>query len=251
MNLVHICPDHLSPDQMNPDQIIFDQMSSDHLNLDHPGLDHPGLNRLSLDTKAVRRQLYTVTGLPEDVDEVCSMAEELLHPSCAAGIIPLNTLRGSCGGPSAVVSIITLGREICNKIDQMMKSGRYTEGMILDIFSSCALFRLAEQVSEKAGRIPFFREGIRELSIPEDLPFTAQKHICSFLDAENTLGVTLSDSCMFIPEKTMSQCFIGSCEGSSWPDVPFTDAACPLTRRRVCPKCSSSGNCPFEVSAYD
>ena len=71
-----------------------------------------------------------------------------------------------------------------------------------------------------------------------DLPLTVQKDLCGVLDTRRTLGLTVNESMLLIPEKSVTA-VMGICP------VPQRHRA--ATEKGGCAKCAAFENCVFRL----
>ncbi|MBQ7295841.1 MAG: Vitamin B12 dependent methionine synthase activation subunit [Clostridia bacterium] len=116
-----------------------------------------------------------------------------------------NLYKNLSGCSSAVIFAATLGAGADRLIMRYSKISP-AEGMICDCIASSAIEVWCDEVNEKAvgekTAKPRFSPGYGGVSL------TYQKDILAFLDAERKLGITLNDSMMMSPKKSVTA-FIG------------------------------------------
>ena len=109
---------------------------------------------------------------------------------------------------SSMVAIfaVTIGKSLEDNVASLVKSGRYTEGVILDAVGSVLVDSVADSINEIIKRevqmfgyktTPRYSPGYGDLSIQ------AQPYFLKEVDGE-WLGISLSDTNLMIPQKSVT-----------------------------------------------
>ena len=101
----------------------------------------------------------------------------------------------------AAVFAVTLGSEVDRlliKLGKLMSSEQFVTDAIASALAEAACDEAEKLIFDGLSHAPRFSPGYG------DLPLETQKPLLPFLDAEKTVGITLSSSCLMTPTKSIT-----------------------------------------------
>lgn len=122
-----------------------------------------------------------------------------------------NILHSDHYNPDALLlcAMLTIGSSIQRLIDRYAADGDPLAASLLNAMADSCLFAWEEQLH--SAMLTLCREKncgiLRRLELPSDLPMHTQKAVFEALDADRTLGLSLTEGYMLSPEKSMSLIF--------------------------------------------
>ena len=143
----------------------------------------------------------------------------------------------------ACAFVVTAGEGIAGAAKEAIDRGRFTEGLLLDAIGSAAVESAADHLQELAAREGPPPGGGRRMFTQRfspgycDWPLEEQRRVFAALDPAQA-GVTLTESLLMVPEKSVSAVF-----GIS----PAGVAAFETRRRPPCRGCGAQG-CTFRLT---
>ncbi len=109
----------------------------------------------------------------------------------------------------ALFAILTVGDSVSRMIQTAMEQQDMLQALVLDAMADSCLFAFEEQLLPSVQQI-CFEEGYgieRRIELTKDVPADVQKDIFEALDADRSLGVSMTSGFMLRPEKSMSLLF--------------------------------------------
>lgn len=114
------------------------------------------------------------------------------------------------GITEALFCIVTVGGKISEWITGLFEQGEYVKAMLADAAVDDYLFQMENQLKEKI--IQMCRQAkrgvIRRLEAPQDIDMSVQKKALEVTNAEQEIGLTVKESYMYSPVKTVCQVFL-------------------------------------------
>ena len=166
---------------------------------------------ITLSEETICSMLDIMEGKEEEIlrrlREVLPEAYEKLSP------IALLEIEGE-----ALYAVLSVGGEITAWANELLGQGEYVKSLLADTIANAYLFAMDETLGDTV--VAMCREkgkGIAaRLEAPRDMPLFMQKKILEVTDAEKEAGVTIKDSMMLEPIKTMGQVYLLNDDVSSY-----------------------------------
>lgn len=131
--------------------------------------------------------------------DILPKAYEKIHP------VALLEFQGE-----ALYALQTVGSEITVWAERLLKEGNYIGGLLADTIANAYIFAMDEALGDTV--VSLCKEkgkGIAtRMEAPANMPIFMQKKILEITDAQKEAGVTIKDSMMFDPVKTMGQIYL-------------------------------------------
>jgi len=110
----------------------------------------------------------------------------------------------------ALYVILSVGQGITDLANSLLEEGNYVGGLLADTIANAYLFEMDEVLGDTI--VSLCKEkgkGIAtRMEAPTNIPIFMQKKILEVTDATNQAGITIKDSMMFEPIKTMGQIYL-------------------------------------------
>ena len=158
---------------------------------------------ITLSEETILSMLDVMEGKEEEiakrVREILPKAYEKLHP------VALFSFQGE-----ALYALQTVGSEITEWADHLLKEGNYIGGLLADTIANAYIFAMDEALGDTVVALCKERgKGITtRMEAPANMPIFMQQKILEITDAKKEAGVTIKDSMMFEPVKTMGQIYL-------------------------------------------
>ena len=158
---------------------------------------------ITLSEETILSMLDVMEGKEEEiakrVREILPYAYEKLHP------VALFAFQGE-----ALYALQTVGSEITAWADSLLKEGNYIGGLLADTIANAYIFAMDEALGDTVVSLCKERgKGITtRMEAPANMPIFMQKKILEITEAEKEASVTIKDSMMFDPVKTMGQIYL-------------------------------------------
>lgn len=139
------------------------------------------------------------------------------------------------GAIKVVCFIATIGRQIDNEIENLINGGALAHGYIADALASGAVESLADRFHNDIAKEIARQDhsvGLRFSPGYCDWPVTEQQKLFPLLD-NDAVGVTLGDTSLMVPRKTISALF-GIFEGKNTPRKNSTHNPCRQCGKKDC-----------------
>ena len=152
-----------------------------------------------------KESVYALLGQKVSMHELESLYEKLL-PIVKMHIRPKAAFTIK---QKKACAILTLGSSITRLIEKYTVKDDLLSATLVDAMADSCRFAFEKQLLHSIGQI-CIEEGFgvkKRLEISTDIPIEEQKTACELLEAERTLGVTLTSSYMLNPVKSMSLFF--------------------------------------------
>lgn len=158
---------------------------------------------ITLSEETILSMLDVMEGKEEEiakrVREILPYAYGKLHP------VALFAFQGE-----ALYALQTVGSEITAWADSLLKEGNYIGGLLADTIANAYIFAMDEALGDTVVSLCKERgKGITtRMEAPANMPIFMQKKILEITEAGKEAGVTIKDSMMFDPVKTMGQIYL-------------------------------------------
>lgn len=168
-----------------------------------------------IEKETVFRQIQCYPDSPaykEMEDTFYEIKDEMLRLCEPAGVMSLGRIPAGYlqSEKEAVYVLSTIGQSISSLSTKRFTEGDYVQGMLIDAVADSILFSLEEDIlRELHFACSVWKKGIiRRLEAPHDISMKIQAEAYRQTNAEELLGLTLSDGYMFHPIKTSSQIYL-------------------------------------------
>lgn len=147
--------------------------------------------------------------------------------------------------------LLTLGPAVTRQSDRLAADHQFTEDLIFNAMADSCLFAFEKQVLQQLPRLCAERHvGIaarHESGV--DIPLSVNREAYDAVAAQRTLGITLTDDLVFIPEKTMCVVF-DLTDDTSQMNLTHSCSSC---RKIDCPNRQEAAeiDCPEGVNVLD
>lgn len=147
--------------------------------------------------------------------------------------------------------MLTLGPGVTKQAERLMADHQFTEDLVFNAMADTCLFALEKQVLQQLPRLCAERRvgiaGRHESGV--DIPLSVNRDAYEAVAAKRTLGITLTDDLVFIPEKTMCVVFDLSDDTN---EMNMTHS-CSSCRKLDCPNRQEAAevDCPEGVNVLD
>ncbi len=158
---------------------------------------------ITLSEETILSMLDIMEGKEEEIvkrlREILPTAYEKLRP------VALLEVQGE-----ALYALQTVGKNITEWADSLLSEGNYIGGLLADAIANAYIFAMDEVLGDTIVALCKERgRGITtRMEAPANMPIFMQKKILEITDAEKEAGVTIKDSMMFDPIKTMGQIYL-------------------------------------------
>ncbi len=148
----------------------------------------------------------------EELEGLLSGTYEKIKPAviCETGSLKGISEEYDDDGHEALFVIVTAGGEISRWSSTLFSEGRYMSGLLADAVADDYLFQMEPAVAEIVKEFCISKnKGVcARLEAPRDIPMTAQKRALEATNADELLGIDLTENFMFDPVKTMCRIYI-------------------------------------------
>lgn len=143
----------------------------------------------------------------------------------------------------ALYGLQTVGSEITDWANQLLEEGEYVKGLLADTIANAYLFAMDEALSDQVVALCKERgKGIAtRLEAPKNVPIFMQKKILEVTDGTNQAGITINDSMMLHPIKTMGQVYLLNDDTETYQNCHTCEGCkaenCPSRKTGAVPSC--------------